>query len=58
MLKKLMLFLAVLLMVSSFAYAEEKFTVSGEVTIQYDYDADIYMSPYYGRITSFTYPRA
>ena len=53
-----MLFLASFLLASAFAYAEEKFTVSGEVTIQYDYDGDIYMSAYYGRITSFTYPRA
>jgi uncharacterized protein (DUF2141 family) len=41
MFKKAMLFLAVLLMVSSFAYAEEKFTVSGEVSFQYD--GDIYI---------------
>ena len=41
MFKKAILFLAVLLMVSSFAYAEEKFTVSGEVSFQYD--GDIYI---------------
>jgi uncharacterized protein (DUF2141 family) len=41
MLKKIMLFLAVFLMVSSFAFAEEEFTVSGEVTFQYD--GDIYI---------------
>ena len=32
MFKKAMLFLGVLLMASAFAYAEDKFTVSGEVT--------------------------
>jgi len=36
MFKKAVFFLGVLLMASSFAYAEEKFTVSGEVTFQYD----------------------
>ena len=41
MVKKAMLFLASFLLVSGFAYAEEKFTVSGEVTIQYD--GDIYI---------------
>jgi len=41
MFKKAMLFLATLLVVSSFAYAEEKFTLSGEVTFQYD--GDIYI---------------
>ena len=41
MFKNAMLFLAVLLLVSGFAYAEEKFTVSGEVTFQYD--GDIYI---------------
>ena len=41
MFKKAMLFLAVLLMASAFAYAEEKFTVSGDVTFQYD--GDIYI---------------
>ena len=43
MFKKAMLFLASFLLASTFAYAEEKFTVSGEVTIQYDYDGDIYI---------------
>ncbi|HUT42725.1 MAG TPA: DUF2141 domain-containing protein [Desulfobacterales bacterium] len=43
MVKKAMLFLGVLLIASVFAYAEDKFTVSGEVTIQYDYDGDIYI---------------
>jgi len=41
MLKKAMLFLASFLLASAFAYAEEKFTVSGEVTFQYD--GDIYI---------------
>jgi len=41
MFKKAMLFFATLLMVSSFAYAEEKFTISGEVSFQYD--GDIYI---------------
>ena len=41
MVKKALLFLGVLLMVFAFAYAEEKFTVSGEVTFQYD--GDIYI---------------
>ena len=41
MFKKAMLFLGILIMVSSLAYAEEKFTVSGEVTFQYD--GDIYI---------------
>jgi uncharacterized protein (DUF2141 family) len=36
MFKKAMLFLASFLLASTFAYAEEKFTVSGEVTFQYD----------------------
>jgi len=36
MLKKAILFLGILFMVSAFAYAEDKFTVSGEVTFQYD----------------------
>ena len=36
MFKKAMLFLASFLLASAFAYAEEKFTVSGEVTFQYD----------------------
>ena len=36
MFKKAMLFLAALLVLSGSAYAEEKFTVSGEVTFQYD----------------------
>jgi len=31
-----MLFLGIVLMVSSFAYAQEKFTISGEVTFQND----------------------
>jgi hypothetical protein len=55
MFKKAMLFLASFLLASAFAYAQEKFTVSGEVTFQYD--GDIYMSPYYGRISRFEYPR-
>jgi len=54
--KKAILFLGILFMVSAFAYAEEKFTVSGEVTFQYD--GDIYISPYYGRISRFQYPTA
>jgi uncharacterized protein (DUF2141 family) len=41
MFKKAILFLAVPLMVSAFAYAEEKFTVSGEVSFQHD--GDIYI---------------
>ncbi len=41
MFKKLMLLLGILFMVFAFAYAEEKFTVSGEVTFQYD--GDIYI---------------
>ena len=41
MFKKAMLFLASFLLASAFAYAEEKFTVSGEVTFQYD--GDIYI---------------
>jgi len=36
MFKKTMLFFVILFMVFAFAYAEEKFTVSGEVTFQYD----------------------
>jgi len=36
-----MLFLGILFMVFAFAYAEEKFTISGEVTFQYD--ANIYI---------------
>ena len=36
MVKKAMLFLGILFMVFAFAYAEEKFTISGEVTFQYD----------------------
>ena len=39
--KKSMLLLWILFMVFAFAYAEEKFTVSGEVTFQYD--GDIYI---------------
>ena len=42
MVKKAMLFLGVLLMASSFAYAEEKFTVSGAV--YFEHDSDIYMN--------------
>jgi len=34
MLKKAMIFLGIFFMVFAFAYAEEKFTVSGEVTFQ------------------------
>ena len=41
MVKKAMLFLGILIIVFVFAYAEEKFTVSGEVTFQYD--GDIYI---------------
>ena len=41
MFKKAMLFLASFLLALTFAYAEEKFTVSGEVTFQYD--GDIYI---------------
>jgi uncharacterized protein (DUF2141 family) len=36
MVKKLILLLAILFMVFAFAYAEEKFTISGEVTFQYE----------------------
>jgi uncharacterized protein (DUF2141 family) len=36
MFKKAMFFLASLLLASAFTYAEEKFTISGEVTFQYD----------------------
>ena len=39
--KKAMLFLASFLLASTFAYAEEKYTISGEVTFQYD--GDIYI---------------
>ena len=42
MVKKAMLFLGFLLMVSSFTYAEEKYSVSGEVYFQND--SDIYMN--------------
>ena len=41
MFTKAMLFLASFLLASGFAYAEEKFTVSGEVTFQYD--GDVYI---------------
>ena len=41
MVKKVMLLLGIFFMVFAFAYAEEKFTVSGEVTFQYD--ANIYI---------------
>ncbi|MBL7225225.1 MAG: DUF2141 domain-containing protein [Desulfobacteraceae bacterium] len=41
MFKKAMLFLVSFLLASAFAYAEEKFTVSGEVTFQYD--GDVYI---------------
>ena len=36
MFKKAMLFLGIIFMVFAFAYGEEKFTISGEVTFQYD----------------------
>ena len=36
MVKKAMVLLGILLMVSAFAYAEDKFTISGEVTFQND----------------------
>ena len=42
MVKKAMLFFGVLLMASAFAYAEEKFTVSGVVYFQHD--SNIYMN--------------
>ena len=42
MFKKAMFFLATLLVVSSFAYAEEKYSISGSVYFQYD--EDIYMN--------------
>jgi len=42
MVKKAMIFLGILFMVFAFAYAEEKFTVSGEVYFQHD--SDIYMN--------------
>ena len=41
MVKKAMFFLGILFMVFAFAYAEEKYTISGEVTFQYD--GDIYI---------------
>jgi uncharacterized protein (DUF2141 family) len=41
MFTKAMLFLASFLLASGFAYAEEKFTVSGEVAFQYD--GDVYI---------------
>jgi len=41
MFKKAMLFLASFLLASAFAYAEAKFTVSGEATFQYD--GDVYI---------------
>jgi len=42
MIKKAMFLFGVLLMASAFAYAEEKFSVSGEVYFQHD--SDIYMN--------------
>ena len=42
MVKKAMLFLGVLLLASAFAYAEEKFTVSGSV--YFEHDSDIYIN--------------
>ena len=42
MVKKAMLFLATLLVISSFAYAEEKYSISGVVYFQHD--SDIYMN--------------
>ena len=42
MVKKAMLFLGILLMASGFAYAEEKYSISGVVYFQHD--ADIYMN--------------
>ena len=42
MLKKAMLFLVILFMVSAFVYAEEKFTVSG--VVYFRHDSDIYMN--------------
>ena len=41
MVKKVVFFLAILFMVFAFAYAGEKYTISGEVTFQYD--GDIYI---------------
>ncbi len=41
MFKKAMLFLESFLLASAFAYGEDKFTVSGEVTFQYD--GDVYI---------------
>ena len=41
MFKRAILFLASFLLVFAFAYAEEKFTISGEVTFQYE--GDIYI---------------
>jgi hypothetical protein len=42
MFKKAMLFLTTLLVISSFAYAEEKYSISG--VIYFQHDADIYMN--------------
>jgi hypothetical protein len=42
MVKKAMLFLGFLLMVSSFTYAEEEYSISGEV--YFKHDSDIYMN--------------
>jgi hypothetical protein len=50
MVKKAMLLLGILLMASAFAYAEEKFTVSGAVYFQHD--SDIYMN----LVTRESYP--
>ena len=41
MFKKAMLFLASFLLASAFTYAEEKCTIPGEVT--FEYDGDIYI---------------
>ena len=43
MFKKAMLFLGVLLMASAFAYAEDKFTVSGGVTFSKDADIHLFL---------------
>ena len=51
MFKKAMLFLATLLVVSSFAYAEEKYSISGSVYFE-EYDEDIYMN----LVTRETFP--
>jgi hypothetical protein len=50
MVKKAMIFLGILFITSGFAYAEEKFTVSG--VVYFENDADIYMN----LVTRETFP--